>query len=208
MKIEMIDIDKIKPYEKNPRKNQNGEKIAKSLEKYGWRQPIVVDKDYVVIVGHTRLMGAEHLKMKQVPVHVATDMKEDEVKAYRIADNRLSEDSTWDYELLKFEMDLLNDIGFDLDDLGFEKQELETIVFQPDHNSREWLDTEEHWQDMPSFEHDDQSPYKSINVNFVSKESMDKFFQIIKQDYTDKTKFIWYPKIEKNVIKDKAWEND
>ena len=52
MKVEMIDIEKIKPYENNPRKNQNAEKIAKSLEKYGWRQPIVVDKDYVVIVGH------------------------------------------------------------------------------------------------------------------------------------------------------------
>lgn len=65
MKVEMVEIDKIKPYENNPRKNQNAEKIAKSLEKYGWRQPIVVDKDYVVIVGHTRLMGAEHLKMKK-----------------------------------------------------------------------------------------------------------------------------------------------
>ena len=102
-------------------------------------------------------------------------------------------------------MDMLNDIGFDLDNLGFEQQELETIVFQPDHNSREWLDTEEHWQDMPSFDHEDQSPYKSLTVNFVNKESMDKFFQLIKQDYTEKTKYIWYPKIEKNVIKDKAF---
>ena len=207
MKIEMIDIDKIKPYEKNPRKNQNGEKIAKSLEKYGWRQPIVVDKDYVVIVGHTRLMGAEYLKMKQVPVHVASDMKDEAVKAYRIADNRLSEDSTWDYELLKFEMDLLNGIGFNLDDLGFEKQELETIIFQPDHKSRDWLEHEEHWQDMPAFDHEDQSPFRSLTINFVSQQSMDKFFQIIKQDYTDKTKYIWYPKIEKNVIKDKAFES-
>ena len=207
MKIEMIDIDKIKPYEKNPRKNQNGEKIAKSLEKYGWRQPIVVDKDYVVIVGHTRLMGAEYLKMKQVPVHVASDMKDEAVKAYRIADNRLSEDSTWDYELLKFEMDLLNGIGFNLDDLGFEKQELETIIFQPDHKSRDWLEHEEHWQDMPAFDHEDQSPFRSLTINFVSQDSMDKFFQIIKQDYTDKTKYIWYPKIEKNVIKDKAFES-
>ena len=207
MKVEMVDIEKIKPYEKNPRKNQDGEKIAKSLKKYGWRQPIVVDKDYVVIVGHTRLMGAEYLKMKQVPVHVASDMKDEAVKAYRIADNRLSEDSTWDYELLKFEMDLLNDIGFNLDDLGFEKQELETIIFQPDHKSRDWLEHEEHWQDMPAFDHEDQSPFRSLTINFVSQQSMDKFFQIIKQDYTDKTKYIWYPKIEKNVIKDKAFES-
>lgn len=207
MKVEMVDIEKIKPYEKNPRKNQDGEKIAKSLKKYGWRQPIVVDKDYVVIVGHTRLMGAEHLKMKQVPVHVASDMKEEAVKAYRIADNRLSEDSTWDYEFLKFEMDALNDIGFDLDFLGFEKQELETIVFQPDHKSRDWLEHDEHWQDMPAFDHDDQSPFRSLTINFVSQDSMDKFFQLIKQDYTDKTKYIWYPKIEKNVIKDKAFES-
>ena len=104
-------------------------------------------------------------------------------------------------------MDLLNDIGFDLDDLGFEKQELETIVFQPDHKSRDWLEHEEHWQDMPAFDHEDQSPFRSLTINFVSQDSMDKFFQLIKQDYTDKTKYIWYPKIEKNVIKDKAFES-
>ena len=60
---------------------------------------------------------------------------------------------------------------------------------------------------MPAFDHEDQSPFRSLTINFVSQDSMDKFFQLIKQDYTDKTKYIWYPKIEKNVIKDKAFES-
>ena len=109
--------------------------------------------------------------------------------------------------MLKLEIDLLKEINFNIDELGFEQQELETIIFQPDHSSREWLDADEHWQDMPSFDHDDQSPFRSLTVNFVNQEAVDKFFQLIKQDYTEKTKYIWFPFIEKNVIKDKYYEN-
>ena len=207
MNIQEIEIDKLIPYHNNPRKNQDIDKVASSINEYGFQQPIVVDKNMVVIVGHTRLLGAQKLGLKKVPVVIA-DLSEAKAKAYRIADNRISEDAGWDYDLLKLEIDALKEINFNIEELGFEEQELETIIFQPDHNSRDWLDTEEHWQDMPSFEHEDQSPYKSLTVNFVNKESMDKFFQLIKQDYTDKTKYIWYPKIEKNVIKDKKYVSE
>jgi hypothetical protein len=160
----------------------------------------------VVIVGHTRLLGAKKLGMKKVPVLVA-DLSEAKARGYRIADNRIAEDANWDYDLLKLEIDLLKEINFNINELGFEEQELETIIFQNNHDSRDWLDTEEHWQDMPSFEHQDQSPHRALTVNFVNQDAVDKFFQLIKQDYTEKTKYIWFPSIEKRVVKDKYYEN-
>jgi hypothetical protein len=205
MNIQEIEIDKLIPYHNNPRKNQDIDKVASSINEYGFQQPIVVDKNMVVVVGHTRLLGAQKLGLKKVPVLMA-DLSEAKAKAYRIADNRISEDAGWDYDLLKLEIDALKEINFNIDELGFEEQELETIIFQSDHNSRNWLDTEEHWQDMPSFEHSDQSPFRSLTVNFVNQDAVEKFFQLIKQDYTEKTKYIWFPFIEKIVIKDKYYE--
>ena len=122
MKIKEINIDKIIPYHNNPRKNQAVDKVARSIKEYGFQQPIVVDKDMIVIVGHTRLAGAKKLGLKKVPVQIA-DLSESKAKAYRIADNRLNQDSQWDNELLKVEL-------LDLDGLvgtGFEEKELEKI---------------------------------------------------------------------------------
>ncbi len=206
MNIQEIEIDKLIPYHNNPRKNQDVDKVASSLSEFGFQQPIVVDKKMVVIVGHTRLLGAKKLGMKKVPVLVA-DLSEAKARGYRIADNRIAEDANWDYDLLKLEIDLLKEINFNINELGFEEQELETIIFQNNHDSRDWLDTEEHWQDMPSFEHQDQSPHRALTVNFVNQDAVDKFFQLIKQDYTEKTKYIWFPSIEKRVVKDKYYEN-
>jgi len=206
MDIQEIEIDKLIPYHNNPRKNQDVDKVASSLSEFGFQQPIVVDKKMVVIVGHTRLLGAKKLGMKKVPVLVA-DLSEAKARGYRIADNRIAEDANWDYDLLKLEIDLLKEINFNINELGFEEQELETIIFQNNHDSRDWLDTEEHWQDMPSFEHEDQSPHRALTVNFVNQDAVDKFFQLIKQDYTEKTKYIWFPSIEKRVVKDKYYEN-
>tara|TARA_B100001093_G_scaffold17076_1_gene15495 strand:- start:2229 stop:2849 length:621 start_codon:yes stop_codon:yes gene_type:complete len=206
MNIEEIEIEKLIPYHNNPRKNQDVDKVASSLSEYGFQQPIVVDKKLVVIVGHTRLLGAKKLGLKKVPVLIA-DLSEAKARGYRIADNRIAEDANWDYDLLKLEIDLLKEINFNIDELGFEEQELETIIFQNNHDSRDWLDTEEHWQDMPSFEHTDQSPHRSLTINFVNQDAVDKFFQLIKQDYTEKTKYVWFPSIEKRVVKDKYYEN-
>ena len=97
--IEEIEIDKLIPYHNNPRKNLNVDKVASSITEFGFQQPIVVDKNYVVIVGHTRLQASKKLGLKKVPVFIA-DLSESKAKAYRIADNRLNEDSSWDYDFL------------------------------------------------------------------------------------------------------------
>ena len=117
MKIENWDIDKVKPYDKNPRNNDDAvEATANSIREFGWQQPIVVDTDGIVIVGHTRLKAAKKLKLDQVPVTVAENLTESKVKAYRIADNKTSDYAVWDNKKLLEELDSLDtDIytGFD-----------------------------------------------------------------------------------------------
>ena len=127
MNIEQIDIDKVIPYHNNPRKNQAVDKVASSLSEFGFQQPIVVDKNYVVIVGHTRLQAAKKLNYQKVPVFIA-DLSENKAKAYRIADNRLNEDSSWDYDFLNIEMNILNEGNYDFSQLGFNDEELKNLL--------------------------------------------------------------------------------
>lgn len=129
MKVQNITIGKITPYEKNPRRNQNAvEKVANSIKSFGFNVPIIVDKDMVVIAGHTRLLAAKSLGIETVPVHVASHLTPDQCKAYRIADNKTAEYAEWDMDLLAQEILDLQGVNFDLADLGFEDAELASII--------------------------------------------------------------------------------
>jgi DNA modification methylase len=129
MQVEMWSLDRIKPYEKNPRINDDAvDAVIHSLNKFGWRQPIVVDGEGVIIVGHTRFKAAKKIGLLQVPVHVATDMSAEAVKAYRIADNRTAENAQWDYDLLPIEIGDLQRAGFDCELLGFDSDELARLL--------------------------------------------------------------------------------
>ncbi len=129
MKVELIEIGRVIPYARNPRKNEAAiAKVAASIKEYGFRQPIVVDEEMVIIAGHTRLQAAQTLALKKVPVHVATGLTPAQIKAYRLADNRTHEDAEWDEELLAIELGELNELGFDLDLTGFDAIELEELL--------------------------------------------------------------------------------
>jgi site-specific DNA-methyltransferase (adenine-specific) len=110
------------PYEKNPRKNDPAVKPdAESIKLFGFRTPIVIDKDNVVVCGHTRLKAAKRLRLRQIPCVRADDLPEEEIRAYRLADNKTAELATWDESLLNGELNLIGDIdmrvfGFDLPD--------------------------------------------------------------------------------------------
>ena len=127
MKIELIEIDKITPYINNPRKNQNIDKVASSIKEFGFQQPIVVDKKMTIIVGHTRYEASKKLELKKVPVTIA-DLTPLQAKAYRIADNRVNQDSEWDFPLLNIEFTDLLDNHYELDNLGFDNKELENLI--------------------------------------------------------------------------------
>ena len=100
MKVETRDISTIKPYEKNPRLNDQAvDAVAGSLKEFGFRQPIVVDEHGVIVCGHTRWKAATKLELKTVPVHVAKDLTPEQIQAYRIADNKSAELAEWNYDL-------------------------------------------------------------------------------------------------------------
>ena len=115
-------LTEITPYEKNPRKNDDAVKyVAESIRQFGFKQPIVIDREGVIVAGHTRLKAAKKLKLKTVPCVIADDLTEEQIKAYRLADNKVSEAAIWDDDLLKIELDDIaeidmSDFGFDFDD--------------------------------------------------------------------------------------------
>lgn len=122
MKIEVLKISDLKPYENNPRNNLDAiEAVANSLRRFGWQQPIVIDKDNVIVAGHTRYEAAKRLAMDKVPCKRAEDLTEEEIKAYRLADNKTSELAGWNFEKLEQELDELAD--FNMEDFGFAADE-------------------------------------------------------------------------------------
>jgi len=125
MKIELRRLDAIHPYDKNPRINDDAvEAVMASLREFGFRQPIVVDAEGVIICGHTRYKAAQQLGLQKVPVHVATDLTTEQIRAYRIADNQTGTLAQWDPTLLAEELAQLQLSDFNLDLLGFDPDEL------------------------------------------------------------------------------------
>ncbi len=116
MIIEMMKPSDLIPYKNNPRKNENAiDKVATSISEYGFKQPIVIDKNNVIIVGHTRWKAALKMGLEEVPVLKAEDLTPAQAKAYRIADNKTNEFADWDWEGLNLELDELKELDVDMD---------------------------------------------------------------------------------------------
>jgi DNA modification methylase len=129
MKVELRDITEITPYGHNPRINDHAvDAVAASIRAFGFRQPIVVDEAGVIIVGHTRYKAALKLGIKRVPVHVARGLTPEQVKAYRLADNKTGELAEWNLDLLTQELAQLKEIEFDLSLIGFSTDELDRLL--------------------------------------------------------------------------------
>jgi DNA modification methylase len=129
MKILLRSLNDIKPYDKNPRINDDAvDAVARSIKEFGFRQPIVIDADDVIICGHTRYKAALRLGLERVPVHVATDLTQEQIKAYRIADNKTAELAEWNLELLPIEIAELQACNYDLGLLGFDEEELAKLL--------------------------------------------------------------------------------
>ena len=122
MNIVLKTIADIKPYENNPRKNDDAVKyVAESIRAFGFKVPIVIDKNGIIVAGHTRYKAAKKLNLKEVPCIVADDLTEEQVKAFRLADNKVAEKAEWDFELLESELDDL--FEFDMTVFGFDEEE-------------------------------------------------------------------------------------
>lgn len=120
LRIEYVPVDRIKPYEKNPRLNADAVPyIVSSIKEFDFQNPLLLDKNLVVICGHTRLLAAKELGMTELPCIIAKDMSPEKAKAFRLAENSLNALSGWDFDLLQDELGELKEFGFDMEDFGF-----------------------------------------------------------------------------------------
>lgn len=136
-KIENIvykSVDELIPYINNPRDNENAvDAVASSIKNFGFKVPIVIDSENEIINGHTRLKAAKKLGIEEVPCIVADDLSEAQIKAFRLADNKVSELASWNYELLESELSEISNI--DMSSLGFEDMEFEDYIDEMDYLS-------------------------------------------------------------------------
>ena len=175
MQIVYKHVDELIPYEKNPRKNNKAIKyVANSIKQFGFKVPIVADNEGVVVCGHTRLEAAKKLGLEEVPVIVADDLTEEQIRAFRLADNKVSEKAEWDFELLDEEINEL--MNFDFEDFGFEF--VEEKESKPKKNERlrtdevynlPQVDLErcEGFYQMPVLEATDYIPENLIGFNYA-----------------------------------------
>jgi len=128
MQIEIRRIDQVRPYERNPRRNDQAvQAVAESIRTFGFRQPVVVDAEGVIVAGHTRYLAAKHLSLEEIPVHVAADLTPEQAKAYRLADNRTGELAGWDYDLLPLELADLREVDA-CTGIGWDEGEIERLL--------------------------------------------------------------------------------
>ena len=135
MQIIEKNISDLVPYENNPRRNEDAVQYVKaSIQEFGFKVPVIIDKDNVIIAGHTRLLAAKELEMEKIPCILADDLSEEQVKAFRLADNKVAEMSAWDWSKLEDELDSLSlesPDGLDMSQFGFnldkESEELSDI---------------------------------------------------------------------------------
>ena len=132
----------ISPYENNPRRNDEAVKyVAESIRQFGFKNPILIDRDGVIVAGHTRYKAAMELSMEKVPCIMADDLTEEQIRAFRLADNKVAEIAQWDQELLNFE---LGEIDIDMTDFGFiEMADLDVDGFFEDAEPKAPKDEEE-----------------------------------------------------------------
>ena len=185
MEIKMMNVEDLIPYINNPRRNENAiDKVASSIKEFGFKVPIVVDKDKVVVTGHTRLLASKKLGLEQVPCVVADDLSKAQIKAFRLADNKVSEFSTWDMELLKVELEELEELNFEVSDLGFEFMSMDQLDI-PTFDDFDDEDEEEEEEEETSSEGIIQ--YNIIFNNKEEQETWHEFIKFLRENYEGET---------------------
>lgn len=195
MQIKEIKLEEIKIYERNPRKNDKAvEKVAKSIKEFGFKVPIIIDKNKEIVAGHTRYKASKKLKLEKVPCIVADDLSEKQIKAFRLADNKVSEYAQWDEDLLDLELSELADFDIDMSDFGFDLDDLELNIDKENERHRtndaynlDLVDlervTNNFWQ-MPIIQKDNHIPKDLIGFNYAkTSKEYDKGIHFYLDDY-------------------------
>jgi hypothetical protein len=207
-------IGDVRPYPGNPRKISEFaiDKVAASIKEFGWQQPIVVDTDNVIVVGHTRLLAARKLDLKLIPVHVATGLTPEQIRAYRLADNRTHEEADWDFPALGIELSALKSLNFDVNLTGFTDADFARAYSAEEAGAGPITskDIADSWQEMPEYQNGDERSFRRIVVHFADQGAVDAFAKLIGQDaeITPKTRFVWFPAQADRQRADKCYAAD
>ena len=194
-----VPTQKLIPYALNSRTHSDAQidQIAASIKEFGFLNPIIVDGENGIIAGHGRVMAAKKLGMTELPVIQADHLSDAQRKAYVIADNKLALNAGWDDDFLKSEIETLHDLDFDEMLLGFNEQELAVLFLEKQEGK---TNPEDEWEDMPEFDNETSTSFRSVHVHFDTPDDVAEFFKIIGQTDTGRTKSISFP--EKKARRD------
>lgn len=199
----MIPVGDLKPYENNARTHSESqvEQLTKSIKQFGFNNPILVQDDLTVVAGHGRLLAAKKLGMTEVPVIKLRHLTREQVKAYVLADNKLALNAGWDDEILKAELQAIQNAGeVDMEAIGFSDAEMAQLLQEAivDNAAAEW-------KDMPEYINEDKTAFRSIIIHMAGQAEVAEFAELIKQNITPKTKSLWYPEQVKMDTKSKTY---
>ena len=197
MILESWPINKFIEYINNPRINDPAvDRIASAINEFGFKIPVVAKSDGTLVDGHLRLKAARKLNLKEIPVLLADDLTDAQIKAFRISVNQVANLAEWDIELLKIEIEGLEELDFDIDLLGFD--DIPSLLNEHDPYSE--------WEGMPEFKQPDNTSFRHIIVHFDNNDDVNEFFSLIGQGNTDNTKSIWHPEKERECFTDKSYD--
>ncbi len=204
LEIKTENIKNIKKHKNNPRKHTDKQvdQIAKSIKEFGFTNPILIDENKTIIAGHGRYMAAKKNNLVEIPTITLKNLTEDQIKALMIADNKLGMNSTWDEDLLWKQIEELNNGTFDIELLGFDKEQI--IPFVQDEALIN--DVLAEWEGMPEFVSEDKTAYRSVIVHFENEDDVVAFQMKLEQSFSEKAKYIWYPHKENMDTESKRYE--
>lgn len=213
LEIKYIPINDIKPYKNNPRLNEDAiPYVMKSIREFGFKNPIILDKNNVIVAGHTRLESAKRLGMKEAPVIYADDLTEEQVKAFRLVDNKVSEKSMWDYTKLDEELDSILDIDmsiFDFNITGINWDSIEELneeVYEEPQKDLlmypkcSHIDSKEHFKKVNSYEDNKKIEIKDYLICEANLEDIDGIKKIADKN-ANEIGFVLRPALEEHCKK-------
>lgn len=234
-KVEFLRVNDLVPFDRNTRTHSEAQvaQIAASIKEFGFTNPILVDEVDIIIAGEGRWRAAKKLKMETVPCIVLVGLTATQKAAYVIADNKLALNSGWDTDMLVAELGRLHDQNFDIDLAGFSEVEILDLGFNVDTElanfampntpqsseptssdvtpgasaSQPAAGEAQHkdWSGMPEFHQPDNRPFRSVIVHMLTEEAADAFAELIGQNITEKTKYVFFPKQERTDAKKEVY---
>ncbi len=206
MRLETVFISELNPAEYNPRKDLKKDDpeyqaIKRSIEEFGYVDPIIINSDYTVIGGHQRIKVLRDLGMDKIDA-IIIDIDKTKEKALNLALNKIT--GSWDIEKLSRVMEDLKVEDFDLTVTGFSELEIQNYL----DFGRGVSALENEWVGMPEFNQENKYGVQSIVIHFPTREDVNNFAKLIGQNITEKTKFLWFPKQENESLKSRVYVNE